>query len=160
MRTALLSLVFLAGTASALSAAPGREETTARISYSTRRPRAPANPAADPGWIQLASATPASHGREFIVVDSDAGRLSYLRLTVATGRPEIWAVQVAFQDGTRRTFPVDQTLGPRRPSAYIDLRGARAIAQVIVITDRGSRGSYVLEASAGSGGVAMRGPAR
>lgn len=145
MRIAALTSFLLAGTLSLVSAAPVRDETTRRISYSDRKPAAPRPPDDQPGWIELASPTPASHGREFIVVGADAGTFTQLRLTAASGRPGIRAVRVDYQDGKRQTFEVEQVLSARRRPAYIDLRGAHELKQIIVMTDRSSVGSYILE---------------
>lgn len=137
------------------SVAPTREETTGRLSYNEAAPK-PAPDATDPadGWIELASATPASHGREFITVD--AGALTRLRLTAAAGRPGIQAVRVDYVHGGAKTFPIDRTLAAKRAPAYVELRGPREIRQIIVISDRDSRGSYVVQGLTGDSGVAMR----
>ncbi|MEO7729388.1 MAG: hypothetical protein ABIY55_00320 [Kofleriaceae bacterium] len=139
------------------SVAPTREETTGRLSYNDAAAK-PAPDVTDPadGWIELASATPASHGREFISIDADAGALTRLRLTAAAGRPGIQAVRVDYVHGGSRTFPIDKTLAAKRAPAYVDLRGPRAIRQIIVISDRDSRGSYLVQGLTGDPGVAMR----
>lgn len=156
MRILASSLLFLVTATAAVSAAPAREETTERISYSDRA-RSPTKPDADPagaGWVELASATPASHGREFIEVGADAGAITQLRLTAASGRPGIRAVRVEYKDGGRRTFAVDKVLGAKRRPAYLDLRGAHELREIVVTTDRSSQGSYILEGNAGDTGVA------
>jgi hypothetical protein len=159
MRISAYSLLFLVSAATAVSAAPAREETTERISYSGRA-RSPTRPDADreptAGWIELASATPASHGREFVEIAADTGALTQLRLTAASGRPAIRAVRVEFADGGRRTFEVGKILGGKRRPAYLDLHGAREVREIVVITDRSSPGSYRLEGNAGDTGIAMR----
>jgi hypothetical protein len=159
MRISALTLLFLTTAAAAVSAAPAREETTGRVSYNDRI-KPPALPHADPeptsGWIELASATPASHGREYIEVGANAGALTQLRLTAASGRPGIRAVRVEYKDGGQRTFEVEKVLGARRRAAYLDLHGARELSQVVVITDRSSPGSYILEGNAGDTGIASR----
>jgi hypothetical protein len=138
------------------SVAPTRNETTARLRYgeSDAAPKATDVEPGD-GWIELASATPASHGREFIALDTDTGALTRLRLSAATGRPGIQAVRVDYVHGGSRTFAIDKTLGAKRAPAYVDLRGPREIRQIIVISDRDSRGSYVVQGLAGDS-VAMR----
>jgi hypothetical protein len=159
MRISAYSLLFLVSAATAVSAAPAREETTERISYSGRA-RSPTQLDADreptAGWIELASATPASHGREFVEIAADTGALTQLRLTAASGRPAIRAVRVEFADGGRRTFEVGKILGGKRRPAYLDLHGAREVREIVVITDRSSPGSYRLEGNAGDTGIAMR----
>jgi hypothetical protein len=139
------------------SIAPTRDETTGRLSYNGDAPR-PAVDAADHGggWVELASATPASHGREFIYVDADAGALTRLRLTAATGHPAIQAVRVEYVHGGAKTFPVGKTLAAQRAPAEVDLRGPREIRQIVVISRPESSGSYIVQGLAGTTGVAMR----
>lgn len=138
---------------SLVSAAPARKETTARISYSDRgTPQRSA--ASEPGWIELASATPASHGKEFVMVGADAGTFTQLRLTAASGRPEIHAVRVDYQDGSHKVFQVGRVLDARRRPAYLNLRGPHELKQIVVTTDPRSSGSYVLEGNTGDPGVA------
>ena len=147
--------MFLVGAAPLVSASPVREENTERVSYNERRTSA-VKPKAEPGWIELASATPASHGREFVEVGADAGAFTQLRLTAASGRSGIRAVRVDYQDGTRRTFEIERVLSPKSRPVYVDLRGARELRQVIVMTDRDTRGSYRLEGNTREHGVATR----
>ena len=155
MRIPALTFVFLVGAGSLVSASPARDETTERISYS--RPQTQhVKPKADPGWIELASETPASHGREFIVVGADAGTFTQLRLTAAAGRPGIRAVRVDYQDGSRRTYEIEKILSARLRPVYVDLRGPREVRQIVVFSDRDSRGSYVLEGNTAQPGVASR----
>jgi hypothetical protein len=153
MRISALTLVFLVGAGSFVSASPVREETTERVSYNERRASA-AKPKAEPGWIELASATPASHGREFVAVG--AGAFTQLRLSAASGRPGIRAVRVHYADGTQRTFEIERVLSAKHRPVYVDLRGARELHQVIIITDRDSRGSYRLEGNTRESSVANR----
>ena len=155
MRISALTLVFLVGAGSFVSASPVREETTERVSYNERGARA-AKPKAEPGWIELASGTPASHGREFVSVGADAGAFTQLRLSAASGRPGVRAVRVNYADGTRHTFEIEKVLSAKHRPVYIDLRGARELHQVIVITDRDSRGSYRLEGNTRETSVANR----
>ena len=112
--------------------------------------------ARDPGWIELVSPTPASHGREFVVLGADAGSFDQLRIVASSGRPGVHTVRVDYQDGRRRVFEIDRVLDVRRGPAYLDLRGAHEIRQIIVATDRASRGSYVLEGHTGDTQVAIR----
>jgi hypothetical protein len=138
------------------SVAPTRHESTGRLRYADAAPRTATTPAPADGWVELASATPASHGREFIYLDDDAGALTRLRLTAAAGRPAIHAVRVDYAHGGSKTFPVDRTLVAEHAPVEVDLRGAHEIRQIIVISDRDSRGSYTLQGLAGTTGVAMR----
>ncbi|HSR97445.1 MAG TPA: hypothetical protein VLM79_10365 [Kofleriaceae bacterium] len=147
--------MFLVGAGSLVSASPVREENTERVSYNERRTNA-AKPKAEPGWVELASATPASHGREFVEVGADAGAFTQLRLSAASGRSGIRAVRVDYQDGSRRTFEIERVLAPKSRPVYVDLRGSRELRQVIVMTDRDSRGSYRLEGNTLEASVANR----
>ena len=147
--------MFLVGAGSPVSASPVREESTERVSYNERHANA-VKPNAEPGWVELASATPASHGREFVVVGADAGAFTQLRLTAASGRSGIRAIRVDYQDGSRRTFEIEKVLSPKSRPVYVDLRGARELRQVIVMTDRDTRGSYRLEGNTNETGVATR----
>lgn len=147
--------MFLVGAGSFVSASPVREENTERVSYNERRASA-FKPKPQPGWIELASETPASHGREFVVVGADAGAFTQLRLTAASGRPSIRAVRVDYHDGSRRTFEIEKVLTAKSRPIYVDLRGARELRQVIVMTDRDSRGSYRLEGNTRESSVATR----
>jgi len=160
MRIPALTCVVTVATLSVVSAAPAREETTERISYSPRHDHRSQPPITDPelagGWVELASATPARHGREFIEVGAHTGAVTRLRLTAASGRPGIDAVVVDYKDGSHRRFEVNRVLSAQQRSAYLDLRGARELQQVIVISDRSSPGSYVLEANTAPAGVASR----
>jgi hypothetical protein len=151
MRIPALTFVFLVGAGALVSASPARYKTTERVSYNHDTS---AHARLEPGWIELASRTPASHGREFIVVDADAGSFTQLRFTAASGRPRVRAVQVDYQDGSRNTYEIGRVLGTRQHPIYVDLRGARELRQIVVFVDRASRGSYVVEGNTGDG-VAM-----
>lgn len=156
MRTEALTLAVLATTVSLAAAEPVREETTERISYNHHGKPRPAITPRERGWIELASATPAAHGKEFVEVGADAGSFTQLRIAAAAGRPEIHTVQVEFLDGGRQVFHVDRVVDARHRPAYLVLRGAHELKQIIVSTDRTSAGSYVLEGNTGDLGVAVR----
>ena len=170
MRISALTTLLLAAATSVVAAAPARDaappahesvaptkvESTERLRYGDDAAKAVEAPAeAVDGWVELASATPASHGREFITVDSDAGALTHLRLTAATGRTTIQSLRVDYVDGAHKVFPLGKTVAKGRP-ASVDLRGPREVKQIVVVTDRASRGSYVVQGRAGATGVAMR----
>ena len=156
MRILALTFVFLVGAGSLVSASPAREETTERISYNHKtRARAQAQADIEPGWVALASATPASNGREFIVLGADAGSFTRLRITAASGRPRVRAVRVDYQDGSQKTYAIGKILDARVRPVYVDLRGARELRQIIVFSDRASNGTYVVAGNTGDI-VAMR----
>lgn len=163
MRSTALTCLLISAPVSLVSAAPARDESTERISYSDRGKPPPATPDPGrpgrpgwPGWIELASATPASHGKEFIMVGAGAGTFTQLRLTAASGRPEIHSVRVDYQDGRHKVFPISRVLDAKRRPAYLDLRGPHELAQIVVTTDPRSKGSYVLEANTAEVGTAAR----
>lgn len=164
MRIMAMTLAIVATAAGAAVAQPASarmpkdgSEATARVRYGDDRAKPPgkqATVASGDGWVELASATPASHGREFISVDGGAGPMTLLRLTAASGRPYISAVRIELKDGTRKAFVVDKPIG-KRP-VQIDLKGAHDIAQLVVVSDRTSTGAYIVEAKARPDGVASR----
>ena len=65
-------------------------------------------------------------------------------------------MRVDYVHGGSTTFPIEKTLAAKRTPAYVDLGGPREIRQIIVISDRDSRGSYVVQGFGGDSGVAMR----
>ena len=144
MQSTAITLVVVAVTSSLVSAAPAREETTGRISYNEHAVELVVTDH-EPGWVELASPTPASHGREFVLVGADAGTFTQLRLTVASGHPEIHSVRVDYQDGSHRVFDVSRVLDARHRPTYLDLRGAHELKQIVITSDRRSVGTYVLE---------------
>lgn len=157
MRTTAITFVVLTSAASLVSATPAREETTERISYNEHAKPPQTAAAGEPGWIELASPTPASHGREFVMVGSDAGTFTQLRVTAAAGRPEIHAVRVDYADGSHKVFHVDRVLAGKKATAYLDLRGPHELKQIVVTTDRQSTGSWSLEGNtAPRDGVAVK----
>lgn len=149
-------MFLVAGTASIVAAEPEDRETTERVGIKDE-PRPPAE-RPDDGWVELADPTPARYGRTFITVGAGAGTFSKLRIDVGDGRPTVQQVRVDFKTGRRRVVRLGATLHARRkPSAYIDLAGAREIRQIVVDTDPRSRGTYTVHAFAGvDEGVAAR----
>lgn len=149
MNTTGFCVVILAGTASlaaVVSAEPDDKETTERVSYNEARADARASPG-DSDWIELASPTPAKHGKEFISVDPGGGPYQQLRIDAAAGRPTVQRIVVHYADGKKRETWIGRALTPRRPTALVTLRGV-AIQQIIVHTDRTSNGTYAVSAAA------------
>src|SRR5262245_24922948 len=100
MKIALGFAALLAFGAPAVSAAPADKGSTERVSYTDPRGRdAPST------WIQLASPTPARHGREYIAVDA---RYAVLRIDATTGQPRVRSVRIRYTDGTERVVELDQ----------------------------------------------------
>jgi hypothetical protein len=109
-------------------------------------PRAPSQ------WLELADATPAKHGTEFVVVGAQQGAFSRLRVEAAKGRTTVRRVTVAFSDGTKKTYKVEKTVTEKgRKFAEIELGTSKAIEQVVVTTDRQTGGQYALYGSSGTG---------
>jgi hypothetical protein len=141
----------LAAAATVVSAAPSKEETGERVSYNGERPRtSTATP--DGEWVEIASATPASHGREYITVE---GRFGLLRIEAAKGRPVLKSVRVVYSDGKERVVRMERALGGKRATAIVQLSGSQ-IDHVVVNTDPKSKGSYVVQGAPVGGGVASR----
>lgn len=155
MKISLGFALLLVANASAVSAAPEKQENTERVSYSDQA----GDPAAqldDDGWVELATPTPASHGREYVTVDADAGTFRQIKLTAASGRPFVEAVRIRFADGKQRVVQLDRRLAAHRP-ATIDLRGDKQISQIVVDTRGGQKATYgVFGAREAGTGVARR----
>src|SRR5687768_4590051 len=92
-KTAISSL-FLAIASSVVSAAPAKDETAERVSYTEQGAAKEDSP---DGWVELASPTPAKHGRTYITVD---GR--YLQLRIDAKRPVVKSVRIVYTDGKQR----------------------------------------------------------
>jgi hypothetical protein len=153
MKITALSAILLAGASALVSAAPEDRETTERVSYTSKARRAA--PASLEGWIELASPTPASHGREYITVNDQAGPLVRLRISSHRGRVIVQTVRVDFDDGKSRTFRLDKVVTRDKP-AYVDLRGPKRVERVVVATERAGRAEYTLHGEVSSGGIARR----
>ncbi len=152
MKITFLSALFLAGTVSLVSASPADKEATGRVSYTKAEP---AQTATNEPWIELASPTPASHGKEFIEVDDSSGPLVRLRIAAHAGRPTVRSVRIDYKDGTQRTVRLDKTIDKMKP-AYVDLRGERKIDRVIVVSEGSSKALYTVEAEPARSHVAAR----
>jgi hypothetical protein len=147
-RSGLLLVAF----ASVVSAAPSKDETAERVSYTAETPskKSPTNP--EGKWVELASPTPASHGRVFITVD---GRYAQLRVEAAKGRPAIRTVRIIYASGKDRVVRIGRTLSGKKKTAVVDLSGA-PIDHIIVEANARSKGSYTVTGVPVSTGVATR----
>lgn len=156
MRNLLIAGLLVAGLSKVVAAAPGDNETTARVSYTEDRAGTP--PATEGEWVEIADPTPAKHGKVYIPVGRSAGQFTRLRIDVAEGRPRVERIRVDFENGRSRVIHVGMKLrkNSKQRSAYVDLGGAREIDRIVVISDRASRGTYTVHAQAGAGGVASR----
>jgi hypothetical protein len=149
MKTSALFTLILVGAAATASAQPEPAEPSGRVSYTENNaatPRADLPRRGDE--VELASATPATHGTEFVVIGKESGAFSKLRLAAASGRVVVRKVRIFFDDGTNQTVQVDTILDAQRGrEATIDLKGVKAIDHVSVSTEPG-HGSYVLYGTA------------
>ena len=144
MKTLAITSLLLA-VASTVSAAPAKDETAERVSYNDRD-KPSAAPADD--WVELASPTPAKHGRTFITVDA---RYTQLKIDVHKGNPVLRTVRVVFADGKQRVVKLKH-----KRSQVIDLGGARAIEHIVVASDSRSKGTYTVHAALQPTDVATR----
>ncbi len=151
MSTILIALVVV-GSISLAAAEPPPPEHSGRLSYSDKAPPKPTG-----GWIELASSTPATNGREYVVISSTAGPFTMLRIVADKGRPIVRSVLIENHDGSHRLVRIDEVLDHvKRPSASIDLHGAQTIDSIVIVTDRDSRGSYQVLGTTEAPGVATR----
>ena len=153
MKITALSALLLAATTSFVSAAPNTAETTGRVSYTEKGERA--KPAARDAWIELASPTPASHGREYIAVDSDLGEIVRLRVDAHTGRPIVRTVRIDYADGKQRVVRIDKVLDHKHP-VYVDLGAPRRIERIVVVSEGPSKATYTVEGALARTEVAAR----
>jgi hypothetical protein len=149
--SALLTLVLL-GTG--VAAADTKQETeVGRVSIDPGDKARQNAPRAPSQWLELADATPAKHGTEFVVVGAQQGSFSRLRIEAAKGRTTVKRVSVLFADGSKKSYKVEKTVTDKgRKFAEIDLGTAKAIEQITVVTEAKSKGMYALYGSSGTGG--------
>ena len=150
MKTSALFTLILVGAAATATAQPAPVEPSGRVSYTDNNAAVPKVERPQSGdEVQLATATPANHGTEFVVIGKESGAFSKLRLAAANGRVIVRKVRIFFDDGTTKTVQVDAILDASRGhEATIDLKGVKSIDHVTVSTEPG-RGSYVLYGIAG-----------
>jgi hypothetical protein len=156
MKITVLSAVLVAGAVSLVSAAPEKKESTERVSYTEKGKRD--TPKASPdteGWIELATPTPASHGREFIFVDEAVAPIEQLRITATANRPIVRSLRIEYRDGTQRVVRLDKVVDAKHP-AYVDLRGPKRIERVTVVSEGSSKATYALHGAPARSGVATR----
>ena len=154
MRITALSAMLLAGATALVSAAPVDKETTERVSYKDKARRTAPSATDDSGWIELASPTPARHGREYIGV-ADGVPLVRLRIAGHLGRTVVRTVRVDFKDGTSRTVRLDQVVSKDKP-AYVDLRGPKRVERLVVVTERAAKAEYTVHGEPSGTGIARR----
>jgi hypothetical protein len=140
----------LLATTGLVTAEPVDRESTER--FRLKDQPAVSRPAPDAaGWVELADPTPSQHGKEFIPVGANAGTFTRVRVDAHSGRFFLQSVRVDFKDGSRKIKRVDARLSRKGPknqrSVVIDFGYAREIKQVIVVTDRDTRGTYTVHAA-------------
>lgn len=148
MKILAISVLMLAAAAFDVSAAPAKEETGERVSYSDAKSASKD----DADWVEIASPTPASHGREFVSVEAS---YNLLRIDAHKGRPIVKSVKVVYDDGKSKTIRIGRVLGGKHPTAYVALTGA-AVHHIVVNTERKSKATYTVSASRTTGAVATR----
>jgi hypothetical protein len=157
MRSSTLFTVIALGVATAASAQPKQEETSGRVRLDDddQKQSAPRQPG---DWVELASATPAKHGTEFVLVGRDAGAFSKLRIDPAKGKTIVRKVKVFFTDGKVKTVRVDKIVSEGKGPALIELGDPRAIDRIVVNTETHTAGQYAVYGSSevGTGAVGTR----
>jgi hypothetical protein len=149
MKSPAIFTLILVGAATTASAQPEPVEPSGRVSYTENQAATPPVSLPKEGdEIELASATPATHGTEFVVIGKESGAFSKLRIAAAKGRVVVRKVRIFFDDGSSKTVQVDTILDAERGrQASIDLKGVKSIDHVTVSTEPG-HGSYVLYGTA------------
>jgi hypothetical protein len=144
-----LATCVLAAVASSggVSAEPDRTESTQHVDYNEHHHARPAPARSEDGWLEIASPTPATNGREFIPLDEGSGKIASLRIAASSGRLYVDTVRVEYADGTHRLFAIERVLdASKRAPALVDLRGPHDVRQIVVTTDASTKGSYVVHA--------------
>jgi hypothetical protein len=154
MKITAVSALLLTATVSLVSAAPDDKETTERVGYTDKAQRS--RPKADSdGWIELATPTPASHGREYFIIDPETRPLTQLRISAAAGRLTVRGVKIEFGNHKTRYVQLDKVIDAKHP-AYVDLRGTQRVEHVTVTTEGSTRATYALHGEPANTGVARR----
>ena len=154
MKIPALSALFLGLAVSLVSAAPEKKESTERVSYTGTGKKAAARVVALEDWMELASPTPCSHGREYIQIDDKSPVFTRLRIQAVTGRPIIRSVRVQYADGTERVVRIDQVIDAKRP-VYVELRGT-PLERVVVVSEGSAKTTYSVSAAPVRDHVATR----
>ena len=154
MRTTALFAMILVGGATTATAQPKQEETSGRVSLNDSKAAEAANePRAPSDWVELATPTLAKHGSTFIIVGKEAGGFGKLRIDAEKGAVPVKQIRVSFTDGKTKVFKVNKRIDTKRQkSLTFDLPTTKEIDQIVVVTDRRSKGEYTVHGS-GTGGV-------
>ena len=151
MRTTAVFAMILVGAATTATAQPKQEETSGRVSLNdteaANEPRAPSD------WVELASPTLAKHGSTFIIVGKEAGGFGKLRIDAEKGGIPVKQVRVNFSDGKSKVYRINKRIDAKRQkSLTVELPTTKEIDQIVVVTDRRSKGEYTVHGT-GTGGV-------
>ncbi|MDX2086586.1 MAG: hypothetical protein SFX73_01995 [Kofleriaceae bacterium] len=160
MRISAVFTTMLLATTGLVSAEPVDRESTERFRLKDQPAVSRQEPDAE-GWVELADPTPSNHGKEFIPVGANAGTFTRLRVDAHSGRFFLQSVRVDFKDGSRKVKRVDARLSRKGPkskrSVVMDFGHGREIRQIVVTTDRDTRGTYTVHAAVENvDGVAAR----
>ena len=156
MRVPALFTLIVIGSVATASAQPKQEETSGRVSLKEKdaKPEAPRQPG---DWVELASATPTTHGTEFVMVGKDAGTFGKLRIDASKGKAIVRKVRIYFDDGKLKVVQVDKILSAKgNKSTLIDLGDPKLIDRITVTTESDTKGEYALYGSSGGGVVGKR----
>jgi hypothetical protein len=158
MKFPALFAILVAGASSVASAEPKQTENSGRVSYNDKAGGPPAAAHRDGDVVELADATPTQHGKEFITVGRDAGRFSELRVEAQRGKVILRRVRIDYVDGKSQNIVVDKVLAKQNPLALIPVKRASEIEQVVITTERDTKGTYAVHGvlGASNGGVASR----
>jgi hypothetical protein len=158
MKTSVLFALIVVGATTQAAAQPKSEETSGRVSLNDKAAPTRSDAARQPNdWVELASATPAKHGKEFVVVGKDAGAFGKLRLEADKGKVIVLRVKVYFADGASKVYMIDKRLdAKRRKSTLVDLKTQKAIDRIVVMTETYTNGQYALYGASSPGVVAGR----
>ena len=135
---ALLAVVVAAPWA---SAEPKKDEHAARLRYDDKGAPVHAATPCTGCLVELASATPAKHGTEFILVGRDIGTFTGLRVGAHRGRVYLERVVVELADGTHRRFDIDRVVAARR-DVTIHLGAPLEIDRLVIKTEAHGNGEY------------------
>jgi hypothetical protein len=140
MKITAISGLLLAATTTVVSAEPTKKETAERVSYTDQQ----ASQTPNESWIELASPTPAKHGRTYVNVD---GR--YVQLRIDATKPVVKQLRIVFADGKQRVVKA-----PHRRTFFVDV-DPKVISLIVVDSDWRSKGTYTVLGAHGTG-VATR----
>jgi hypothetical protein len=158
MRSSALFTVFVVGAASVASAEPKQEETSGRVSYTENADSATADEPRQPSdWVELASATPSKHGTEYVMVGSEAGAFSQLRIDAVKGRTEVNVVKIVFTDNSVKKVRINKMISKKRGTpVVVDLETTKPIDHLEVSVNPGMGGDYAVYGTSGTRAIATR----